>query len=92
MMEKWLSCTISQGQFSDEFAVRGELFDNTGFSLFVEKQDLKFDKEPKEGESVQGSVRITSLEEKGGLCLVALPQPTIENGWSVTVKADKITS
>lgn len=89
-MEKWLNCTISQGQFSDEFAVQGVLFDNTNFSLFVQKQDLKFDNEPKNDESVQGFIRVTTLASKDDLYLVELPQPTIENGRSITVKADKI--
>ena len=89
-MEKWLNCTISQGQFSGEFAVQGVLFDNTSFSLFVEKQDLKFDDEPQNDKSVQGLVRVTTLDSKDDLLLVELPQPTIENGRAVTVKADKI--
>lgn len=89
-MGKWLDCTISQGQFSGEFAVQGELFDNTSFSLFVEREDLDFSNEPEEGRSVQGFVRVTTLDSKDDLCLVALPQPTIENGRAVTVKADKV--
>jgi hypothetical protein len=90
-MEKWLNCTISQGQFSGEFAVQGVLFDDTSFSLFAEEQDLRFDNEPQNNESVQGLVRVTTLDSRDDLFLVELPQPTIGNGRAITVKADKIT-
>lgn len=88
--KKWLQCMVSEGQFSGEFAIQGELFDNTGFSLFVEQEDVWFKEEPVQGKSVQGLVRITALQQKDDLCLVALPQPTMENGWSVTVKRDNV--
>ena len=88
--KKWLECTVSEGQFSGEFAIQGELFDETGFSLFVEREDVWFEAEPIEGKSVEGLVRITALQEKDNLCLVALPKPTMENGWSVTVKTDNL--
>ena len=87
---KWLGCKVSQGQFSGEFAVQGKLFDGTGFSLFVEEEDLRLDNEPLLGQSVDGFVRITALQEQGDLCLVALPQPTMENGNSVTVHANEL--
>ena len=39
-----LNCIISEGQFSGEFAVQGEMFDSTGFSLFLPQRDLFFSK------------------------------------------------
>ena len=90
MEMEWLDCTISLGQFSGEFAVRGELFDNTGFSLFVEEEYVRFEGTPTVDKPVHGLVRITTLQKEDDLCLVALPQPTIENGCSITVKSDKV--
>lgn len=86
----WLDCTISPGQFSGEFAVRGELFNDAGFSLFVEEEYVRFRDEPVVDKPVQGFVRITTLQKEDDLCLVALPQSTMENGCSVTVKSDKV--
>ncbi|MBW8000757.1 MAG: hypothetical protein FVQ80_01880 [Planctomycetes bacterium] len=91
-MEKWLNCEISTGQFTGEFAVSGELFDNSGFSLFAQKEDLGFPKgkEPDENNSVHGTIRVTPLETKKDLVLVELPRPTLENGRSITVRTEQI--
>ena len=89
-MEKWLDCTISPGQFTGEYAVQGKLFDNTGFSLFAEENDLKFDKKPTEEKSVKGSIRIMVGPKKGDLVLVTLPKPSFENGQTITVKANQL--
>lgn len=90
-MTTWLNCKISPGQFTGEFAVRGEMFNAKEFSLFAPKKDLKFDEEPvKGGNSVQGSIRVTKLQERDDLVLVELPQPTFENGQTITVKASQV--
>jgi hypothetical protein len=88
----WLDCRISPGQFTGEFAVRGEMFNAKEFSLFAPKKDLKFfDEEPvKGGNSVQGSIRVTKLQERDDLVMVELPQPTFENGQTITVKASQV--
>jgi len=85
-MGNWLDCTISPGQFTGEYAVQGKLFDGTGFSLFAEKSDIKFDREPTRDKPVEGQIRIVHLDEKDDLLLVALPKPTFENGQTVTIK------
>ena len=84
-MTKWLKCWISPGQFSDEYAVSGTLFDNTEFSLFAETDDLGFNGEPTQEDPVEGWIRIDSELRKDDLALVALPKPTLENGRLITV-------
>jgi len=87
----WLNCKISSGQFTGEFAVRGEMFNAKEFSLFAPKKDLKFDEEPvKKGKTVEGSISVTKLQAKDDLVLVALPQPTFENGQTITVKSSQV--
>jgi len=89
-MEIWLDCTISPGQFTGEYAVRGNLFDGTEFSMFAEKEDLNFQSEPTEDNPVVGLIRIVPGPQKDDLLLVRLPQPTFENGQTITVKANQI--
>ena len=90
IMEKWLDCTISPGQFTGEFAVQGKMFDATEFSLFAPKEDLKFTGEPSWGKPVRGFIRVIPGPRKDNLLLVTLPQATFENGRTITVKADQI--
>ena len=89
-MDKWLDCTISEGQFTGEFAVQGKMFDSTDFSLFAPKEVLRFDEEPTKNKRVQGSIRVTPLGQKDDLTLIALPRPTFENGRAITVKTNQI--
>ena len=90
-MDVRLICKISSGQFSGEFAVRGVMSNAKGFSLFAPKEYLDFDEGPvKKGKTVQGSIKVTKLQEKDDLVLVALPQPTFENGQTITVKASQV--
>lgn len=89
-MEKWLECTISPGQFSGEFAVKGKMFDDTEFSLFAPKEDLNFVGNPSWDNPIQGSIRVTISEQEDDLLLVNLPRPTFENGQAITVKENQI--
>jgi hypothetical protein len=89
-MEKWLKCKISLGQFTGEFAVNGLMSNANEFSLFSPKEYLKFKEAPVEGKSVEGSIRVTKLQEKDDLVLVVLPQPALENGRTITVKASQV--
>ena len=90
VMEGWLDCTISQGQFTGEFAVRGEMFDSTVFSLFAPREDLQLSEEPTGDKHVKGSIRVIPLDEKDELMLIALPRPTFENGRTITVKKNQV--
>ncbi len=89
-MEKWLECTITLGQFSGEYAVQGEMFDATDFSLFAPKKDLKFDEEPATGKPVKGLIRIVPGAQKEDLLMVSLPRPTFENGRTITIKKNQL--
>jgi hypothetical protein len=90
-MVMWLNCKISPGQFTGEYAVRGKMFNAKEFSLFAPKKDLQFNEETFEkGGSVEGSICVIKLQEKGDLVLVELPQPTFENGQTITVNASQV--
>lgn len=89
-MERLLSCKITPGQFSGEFAVQGKLFDDTEFSLFALEEDLDFQGPPPAGGSTDGWIRVAPLTQDGDLLLVALPQPTLENGQAITVKTTQL--
>jgi hypothetical protein len=89
-MEEWLECIITPGQFSGEYAVQGEMFDNTSFSLFAPEKDLKFREEPTTSQPVKGLIRIVPGVQKDNLLLVSLPRPTFENGRTITVKKDQL--
>jgi hypothetical protein len=89
-MEAWLRCEISPGQFSSEYAVRGRTADGIGFSLFVPNTYVEMDSEPNTDRLVQGWVRVEALGRDGSLVLVRLPRPTLENGETVTVKAEEV--
>jgi len=89
---KWLNCKISEGQFTDEFAVQGKTFNSLKFSLFASKDCIKCKVPPKPGKVVEGSICVKILDKKDDLVLVELPQPTFENGQAITVKAEQIIS
>ena len=89
-METWLRCTISEGQFSDEYAVSGRTADGTGFSLFAPEEAVDFEESPVGSRSVEGWLRVDVWEQKGELCLVRLPRQALENGQYLTVKRDQL--
>ena len=89
-MKNWLKCKISSGQFTGEFAIQGSLFNNSDFSMFAEKEYLEFTENPTDDHPVDGWIRVETLDKKDNLFLVALPQPTFENGQIITVKAEML--
>jgi hypothetical protein len=86
MNTKWLSCSISPGQFPTEFAIVGTDHDGKGFSLFAPRE---FTVPSKDSEGI-GLVRVDVIDQKGDLILVRLPGQTFENGQYVTVKASDL--
>ena len=90
MCEGWLDCTISPGQFTGEFAIRGKMFDGTEFSLFAPKEYLEFEEEPSKDKSVNGRMRVIIGPREDDLIMINLPRPTFENGQGITVKAEQI--
>lgn len=84
-MSQWLDCVVSQGQFTGEYAVKAALHDGTEFSLFASEDDVSFHGPPSEDEHVAGRIRVELLSQKENLLLISLPQPTFENGKTVTV-------
>jgi len=87
---KWLNCQVNQGQFSDEYAIKGKLFNSKDFSMFVSCSYVKVDPPPEQGNPVNGLMQVSVLEEKDDLVLISLPGQSFENGYTVTVKKDQL--
>jgi len=90
MSETWLRCSITPGQFTGEFAVEGELYNGEGFSLFARQDDIECAEFPMTGQSASAWIRADVLDEKADLRLVRLPQSTLENGDTVTVRSGQL--
>ena len=92
MKDAWLSCMITPGQFSCEYAVEGVMHNSEGFSLFACDYNLTFRSAPTIGERVQGWIQVEVLQTSASLALVRLPQSTMENGDVVTVNLRDLTN
>lgn len=91
MKTGFLRCDISEGQFTDEYAVDGKAYNDESFSLFAGKSDLRCDRFPdRQGDVVEGGITVDILDEQEGLMLVKLPKRTLENGDVFTVRADQV--
>ena len=91
-MANWLECTVTPGQFTGEYAIQGTMFDETEFSLFAPRADLRFEEEPERDRPVRGFIRIVPGIQKDNLILVNLPRPTFENGRSITIKKEQLVN
>jgi hypothetical protein len=89
-MQYWIRCSISLGQFGDEYGVDGHEHDDTPFSLFAPRDTVKFEVAPTRENSVPGVVLVEVIERKGNLVLVRLPRSTFQAGYFVTVKSDQL--
>lgn len=79
-MDTWLKCKIQQGQFSEEFVAEGTDAEGAPFSLFARESEVDAD----------GWIRVEVIAKKAELCLVRLPQQTLENGSTVTVRCEDL--
>lgn len=87
----WLRCMVSQGQFSEEYAVSARDHRESEFSLFVDAQFVELECEViAEGGECEGRVQVIILAQQQGLTLVQLPGRTFENGSTVTVKSEQL--
>ena len=91
-MRTRLNCKISKGQFSGEVAVQGKLHNSEEFSLFAPIEFVQFSSELNEDSYIDGSISVDVLDGKDGLVLVSLPQPAFENGQTITVKKEQLSS
>lgn len=85
-----LRCKMRRGMFPSEVAVLIELADGSTASAFIDREDVTLDKEPEGEEVVNGCVRVYLVEEKKGIALIDLPQPTVINGTRVRVLTDHL--
>ncbi|MBY0455844.1 MAG: hypothetical protein K2V38_00755 [Gemmataceae bacterium] len=83
MEKRWLSCSVSPGQFPTEFAISGTQFNGNPFSLFAPALAVSAPAGAVEG---AGLVEVAVIDRSDGLALVRLPAQTFENGHHVTVR------
>ena len=88
--QTWLQCDITPGQFTGEYVVTAQDFEDSIFSLFVPEKYVECDSEPIEGRSVRGWLQVEVLDKNGSLALVQLPRHPLENGQIVTVSLGKL--
>lgn len=86
----WLRCSVTPGQFSNEYGVTGYQVDGKVFSLFSPKEFVKCDHPPQNEERVDGLVRVRIYSREGDQVIVQLPQESFERGHYVTVSADQV--
>ncbi len=86
METKWLPCSVSPGQFPNEYAVSGTQFNGTGFSLFAPLETVVA---PPSGEG-EALLKAEVVDRRGDLALVRLPAQTFENGQHVTVHVNTL--
>jgi hypothetical protein len=88
-MESLLRCTVTPGQFSDEYAISGG-----DFSLFAPKDSVELDREPSRDDPVEGWLRVEVVEPANGegKVVVRLPSEAIEAGYFVIVGSDRLKS
>lgn len=87
---KWLNCTVTEGQFTGEYGVQGQLFNSEQFSMFVPESYVQVRETPSQGKRVDGLIKVNVLDEEGGLVLVSLPLPSFENGRTITVNKEQL--
>jgi hypothetical protein len=86
-MDAYLMCSADNGQFPDEFSLKGNTASGEAFSLFAPKEYVKPDPS---GEAGSARVRVSVLERDGERALVRLPAQTLENGATVIVSNDQL--
>jgi hypothetical protein len=91
-MTSYLSCNVTRGQLSGEWAVRGTGYAGVEFSLFAPQDCVKpvGDASADAGAEQAGLLRVEILKADDRRALVQLPAQTFENGQTVTVARNQI--
>jgi hypothetical protein len=89
-MHYWLRCTLSPGQFSDEYAVYGHQHNGRDFSLFAPKELTECAYPPTEDEDVEGWLQVKLWEKNGEWAIVELPDEPFECHRWVTVSVQQL--
>jgi hypothetical protein len=89
-MEAKLRCVLSLGQFNSELAVVVQSATGRELSLFAQKTDLEYNDTPTEAGSVIGWINVEVLDFDESVCLIKLPQTTLENGQFITVRQSQL--
>jgi hypothetical protein len=88
METRWLPCSVSPGQFPNEYAVSGMQYNGKGFSLFAPREMVSA---PPSGEG-EGLMQVEVVDRRNDLALVRLPAQSFENGQHITVDANTLRS
>jgi len=89
VMDGWLHCVVSPGQFSGEHGVEvrtsaGEVF------LFAPAEEIELPAGAQSDYNGEAHIHVEIIEQKGDLLLVRLPRRTLENGQHITVRQESI--
>ncbi len=87
MDTNWLPCSVSPGQFPNEYAISGAQYNGKPFSLFAPQETVRLT-----ADAGDGFLQVDILDRKGDLVLVRLPAQTFENGQYITVQAVQLRS
>ena len=88
-MERWLTCTVSRGMFSEEVAVvvttrEGQV------SFFLPRDSVDAPEHP--AGAVQGRIRVVLLREEGTDGVVSLPAQPFEGSQVARVPREALTA
>ena len=89
-MENWLQCTVTAGQFDNEFGVAGHEFNGAVFSLFTPKETVRFSHPPTKDQTTTGWVKVQVVQQRDNWVVVRLPRQTFQSGYCVTVRVDEL--
>jgi hypothetical protein len=89
-MTTQLRCTLSPGQFSNEYCVSIQSFNGRNFSLFASRDDVQSTGSPTEDQSVDGWLNVEIVNQTVSHFLVRLPQSTLENGQHISVSPSQL--
>lgn len=88
METTWVPCSVSLGQFPNEYAVSGTQYNGKTFSLFAPRDAVHL----ATPDAVDGFLQVQVVDRKNDLVLIRLPAQTFENGQYVTVQAGQLVS
>lgn len=80
-----IKCRVSLGLFANERGVRIVLPAGETISAFVDKSQVLVEREPAQGEEVDGYVWASIAGATGGDVVINLPQQTVTGGARVSV-------
>jgi len=80
-----IDCTVSSGTFADERSIVVNLANGQSVLAFVDKSQVVVEKDPKDGEEVNGQLRVYVVSKIKDKAIIDLPEAGIAVGPRVEV-------